>query len=714
MSDLYLALRRNAESNGQSRAMADHKQSLTWAELAVRVGAAADDLGPAPETVGILGDNGIEWVVAFLAATAAGKTIVPIPTFFSKGQREHLAKDASINRIIATSDDWAAEPGTVPVTALSHRRGSLTTAPPRESALVIYTSGSTGTPKGVRLASGQALWSAQSLAKEVSASAADRYLSVLPLPMLLELICSIMIPVLVGGSATYDDTVARSIATGTAADIASAFDRVKPTASVLVPQLLAHYVAQLDTQQKSAPDSLRFVAVGGAPLPPTLASAAARLNIPVCEGYGLSECASVVTVNRPGAAREGTVGRPLPGLEVSIDDGEIVVAGPSVMDGYVGSDIKPVRWRTGDMGTIDADGFVKVRGRRDNLIVTSYGRNVSPEWIETMLAGDPRIGAPVVCQVESGRGGAPRLLALLVPSRRGEPWFASAPPNDVDQLVRELSKGAPDYARPAAAVVVPREEAIGRGLFTSNGRIRRPAALQILQDKTQTHGDHRMDTYDRLKSETAGDLGRFLSIPLVREALANGGSRELYVSFLSQAYHHVRHTARLMGFAAAQTDDERFQDALVEYLNEERGHDKWILNDIRAMGGDADAVARGKPGMACQVMVGYAYYAIQWVSPYSILGMVHVLEGLSVTLADRLADAVQRKVGVTGGEGFSYLRSHGSLDLEHVEFFKKLVNGFQDRATQDVIIDTARVMYRLYGGIFEDLRETPKGAAHAA
>src|SRR5262245_17077050 len=266
MNELYLALRRNAEANGQAPAVIDRRQSLTWAELAAWVGAAADDLGPAPETVGILGDNGIEWVVAFLAATAAGKTIVPIPTFFSKGQREHLAKDASINRIIAATDDWTAGSGTVPVTALSQRRSSLTKAPPRESALVIYTSGSTGTPKGVRLASGQALWTAQGLAKEVSASPADRYLSVLPLPMLLEMICSIMIPVLVGGSATYDDAVARSIATGTAADIAGAFDRVKPTASVLVPQLLALYVSQLAAQQKPAPDCLRFVAVGGAPL----------------------------------------------------------------------------------------------------------------------------------------------------------------------------------------------------------------------------------------------------------------------------------------------------------------------------------------------------------------------------------------------------------------------------------------------------------------
>ncbi len=223
-----------------------------------------------------------------------------------------------------------------------------------------------------------------------------------------------------------------------------------------------------------------------------------------------------------------------------------------------------------------------------------------------------------------------------------------------------------------------------------------------------------MKTHERLRSETAEDLNRFLSIPLIKNALVAGGSRELYIAFLTQAYHHVKHTARLMGFAAAQTDDEWLQDALVEYLNEERGHEKWILDDIRALGGDAQAVANGKPGRACQVMVGYAYYAIQWISPYSLLGMVHVLEGLSVMLADRLAKAVQGALGLEGGAGFSYLRSHGGLDVEHVAFFKDLVDGIEDEKTQNIIIDAARLMYSLYGAIFEELALTESGQTNAA
>ena len=97
------------------------------------------------------------------------------------------------------------------------------------------------------------------------------------------------------------------------------------------------------------------------------------------------------------------------------------------------------------------------------------------------------------------------------------------------------------------------------------------------------------------------------------------------------------------------------------------------------MGGDADAVRDGNPGIACQVMVGYTYYAIEWVSPYAMLGSVHVLEGMSTLLADKAADAIQRSLGHRGKDGFSYLRSHGALDIEHVAFFKKLVNSIDDR-----------------------------------
>jgi pyrroloquinoline quinone (PQQ) biosynthesis protein C len=212
-----------------------------------------------------------------------------------------------------------------------------------------------------------------------------------------------------------------------------------------------------------------------------------------------------------------------------------------------------------------------------------------------------------------------------------------------------------------------------------------------------------MSFYEKLVAETADSRDAFLSIPLVRATIRNGASRSLYLDFLAEAYHHVRHTFPLLALAASRTSDERYQDALVEYMEEERGHEKWILNDIRALGGDPDAVRDGQAGPACRIMVGYAYYAIEHISPYAFLGSVYVLEGMSVLLADKLADAMKAALGLESDSGFSYLRTHGSLDTDHVAFFRNLVDGFDDRKTQRIIIDNATIFYRLYGSIFHDL-----------
>ncbi|MGO8911321.1 MAG: TenA family transcriptional regulator [Bradyrhizobium sp.] len=212
-----------------------------------------------------------------------------------------------------------------------------------------------------------------------------------------------------------------------------------------------------------------------------------------------------------------------------------------------------------------------------------------------------------------------------------------------------------------------------------------------------------MSFYDRLISETAKDCEAFVAIPIVQHAIRNGASRSLYIDFLTEAYHHVKHTFPILALAASRTSDERYQDAMLEYMKEERGHEKWILDDIRMVGGNPDAVRNGTPGIPCQIMVGYAYYAVEHVSPYAYLGSVHVLEGMSVLLADKLADALKTSLALESDAAFSYLRTHGSLDIEHVAFFRKLIDGFDDSATQRIIIDNAKIFYRLYGSIFLDL-----------
>lgn len=222
-----------------------------------------------------------------------------------------------------------------------------------------------------------------------------------------------------------------------------------------------------------------------------------------------------------------------------------------------------------------------------------------------------------------------------------------------------------------------------------------------------------MTFYERLVLDTAAERDEFLTIPLVRRAVQTGASRTLYLSFLTEAYHHVKHTFPLLALAASRTDDERYRAALIEYMKEEYGHENWILDDIRSQGGNAELARRGDGRPACRVMVAYSYFAIEHVSPYALLGSVYVLEGISVALAIRLADALKASLKAEDGSGFSYLRSHGALDENHVAFFKELVNGFEAEATQRIIIDSARMFYRLYGAIFQDL-QTCAEVDHAA
>ena len=187
-----------------------------------------------------------------------------------------------------------------------------------------------------------------------------------------------------------------------------------------------------------------------------------------------------------------------------------------------------------------------------------------------------------------------------------------------------------------------------------------------------------MSFYNELIARTHAEREGFQAIPLIRGVLSGGAvTRGMYIDFLTQAYHHVKHTFPLLASAAARTTDASYQKALLSYMSEERGHDEWILDDIRAIGGDSEAVRNGRPGAACELMVAYSYFVIEHVSPFAMLGSVHVLEGMSVALAHGAAGAIQSALGVRQDEGFSYLRSHGTLDVQHVAFFRELVDGFR-------------------------------------
>lgn len=482
MPSLFESLRDNARLDGSAGAFADMEYDLNRREFLAAVSHLATRLQPMPRVIGILMPNGVAWAVAVVAAAAAGKTIVPLPTFFSAPQIAHIVADAGVELILTDgrTDATDALKGVATLVVTVDTKTPSLLRPTPGFGAIIYTSGSTGTPKGVRLSERQIAWSTRALAEASEATHADSYLSVLPLSLLLEMLAAIFVPITVGGRTVFDRQTADAIGCGKVQSLAGVFERHQPTTSVLLPQLLKIWVAELSARGQTAPASLRFVAVGGAPVPTAVADRAVLLGIPIHEGYGLSECCSVVALNRPGTRVAGTVGRPLDGLNVTIEDGEIIVSGPSVTDGYLGKPDHCGPWRTGDLGRFDDAGNLIVLGRKDNLIVTGYGRNVSPEWVETALLSDPRLALACV----SGGSDQP-LTALLLPAPAAESWFMAASEADLIGLVLDLTSALPSYARPERAIALSLATARTECLITDNGRVRRSAIAAFLSSRSE-------------------------------------------------------------------------------------------------------------------------------------------------------------------------------------------------------------------------------------
>lgn len=447
MRDILDALARHSQVRPNAVAFNGPDGALPYKQLARRTAGVAARCASLGETVGILAPNSVDWVACDLGLALAGKTMVPLPPFFSPGQLGHITRDAGVEHILCTPQTRPqAEALGIPSTPIDDL--SATEAPwPGDlsradtAKRIIYTSGTTGTPKGVRIGAKQIAASAHGLFKASGATENDLHLSVLPFALLLEQIAAICVPLLAGAPVALAPDAAAAAQNGDLRPLHAAFETHRPTTTVLVPALLGAWVQGLMALGMRAPDSLRFVAVGGAHVPPPLAEAAWNIGIPVHEGYGLSECCSVVSVNRPGNRIADTAGQPLDGLDVCIEDGEIVVRGATVMDGYLGhGDVADGAWRTGDLGKFTDEGALVVLGRRDRLIVTPQGRNIHPEWIETIALGIAGVGdARLSLDDQSG------LVLGVTPS--------CAAPQDLVSTIRTALADVPDYARPARIAI---------------------------------------------------------------------------------------------------------------------------------------------------------------------------------------------------------------------------------------------------------------------
>ena len=215
-----------------------------------------------------------------------------------------------------------------------------------------------------------------------------------------------------------------------------------------------------------------------------------------------------------------------------------------------------------------------------------------------------------------------------------------------------------------------------------------------------------MNLYDQLLRDTTVDREFLLAAPAIQRALRGDVTRELYLAFLTQAYHHVRHTVPLLMAVGAHVPDRHawLREPILHYLDEEAGHEHWILNDIEHAGGDRHAASVSTPAVATECLVAYAYDTVLRRNPLGFFGMVFVLEGTSVALALHAADRIQATLGLPT-QAFSYLRSHGQLDQEHVGDLAAILARIDQPEDREAVIGCARGVFWLYGQMFRSLEE---------
>ncbi len=431
-------------------------------------------------TLALLADNCPEWVMIDLACQLTAVRLLPLPLYFTPEQVRHALVDSGCDALLCDRqqplcDDLPDAFTATLKSGLMTARGwflwqrprlSCSVSLPGATQKITYTSGSTGAPKGVCLSLDQQLRTAQALFERIAIPKV-RHLCVLPLSTLLENVAGVYAPLMSGGQILLPSLSELGFEGSSGFDVGrfcAVIDQTQPHSLILLPQMLAALLLMID-QGWQPPSSLRFVAVGGARVSAVQIEAARMAGLPVYEGYGLSECGSVVSLNTPADDKLGSAGQPLPHLGVAVSGGEILILGNTFL-GYVGGAARDAQQPllSGDLGALDEQGFVHLKGRSSHLLISSYGRNISPEWPESELLANPIITRAVVF------GDArPYCVALLS--------VVSDEITDIqiEHWIRQVNDRLPDYAQVAHWSRFPTLLTASAGLFTANGRPRRDA-----------------------------------------------------------------------------------------------------------------------------------------------------------------------------------------------------------------------------------------------
>lgn len=708
MSVLFSEIDRHARTRPLQPAISDGVTSLCYGDLPrilEHLGRELRSHCSASRPVVLQLPNCVSWALLDLALLREAFSVVPVPTFFTDAQLAHVARQTAAGCILTERMHPVASRSVVSV--LDRAIHCVACEPdeglpriPADTAKITYTSGSTDKPKGVCLSLAGLETVAESILTRLGTQYAGIHCAVLPLAILLENVAGLYTTLIAGGH--YHVPAPRSLGLGRpfAPDFPQLVKALRgrhATSVIMVPELLRGTVMVLAGRGERLPD-LELLAVGGATVSPHLLAQAASVGLPVIEGYGMTEMGSVIALNTPSDNQFGTVGRALQHVRLEQgSDRELLITNPIFL-GYLGGDPAPPTLRTGDLGDIDADARIRLDGRKSHVVITSFGRNVSPEWIESELLSEAEIHQAFVFG-----DGAPALGALIVPCNR------AADADEITQVIGRVNERLPDYAMLRHWSLASPFTASG-GELTENGRLRREVIRELYSEQMkQTLRQPGLYTsfFDALVDSTSTARAKLREIPQIQDALRGQVSLDTYHAYLIEAYHHVKHTVPLMTVTlrSLKPHQQWLRETLLEYIAEETGHENWILEDIKNCGGDPREAQMSRPRPATQRMVDYAYEYVTKTNAVGLFGMVFVLEGTSTQLATSGASSLMSALRLPEN-CFHYLLSHGSLDLAHMHFFRNLMNKIDAQEDRQAIVTVANSMFQLFGAMFASIPHT--------
>ena len=428
------AFDRAAKSNASSVALIEENNRWTFAELADEANRIATVIKEQikGDTVGVLLLNSQKYIATMLGVWKAGKTAVPLNYLLPPAELGFIIKDSGMsglvssqffNQALAAIKPLFGDKGVILMAddpAFLPPQGNPVSSEYRDPALYLYTSGTTGKPKGVVLTHDNLLANVESCHEAGHFDSRDAFLCLLPFFHTYAITGTFLLPLLSGSKMVLVDRFHPLKVLGF-------IQQHKISVFLAIPSM---YRVLAATEGNFDFSSVRFPISGGEPLPSATAEAfEKRFNVPIYEGYGQTEAAPVVTLNRPGARKPGTIGPPVPGVEVAIWDdhdgvlppgevGEIMVRGRNVMPGYHRLPEETAKtivngWlHTGDLGKFDDEGFVIITGRKKELII-SAGENIYPREIEDALAQHPKVKEVAVIGIKDEvRGEVPKAFVI--------------------------------------------------------------------------------------------------------------------------------------------------------------------------------------------------------------------------------------------------------------------------------------------------------------